>query len=197
MALTKALNGFHSSRMRGSGANSTGGNRYQIAQGTNLAMFSGDLLKFDANGYVTPITTTTDFAMGVLTGVRYVDKVSKQPVWSRYIPSSVSSSDSITYALVNDNLDSTFVVQADASLTIGDLIHNFNVTLGAGSEITGQSGFGLGLTGVTVGTAMIRPTGLFEVPGNAWGDPNPKVEVRIVRGVTNHQTVIACVVGPV
>ena len=76
MALTKALNGFHSSRMRGSGANSTGGNRYQIAQGTNLAMYSGDLLKFDSAGYVTPITTTTDFAMGVLTGVRYVNKTS-------------------------------------------------------------------------------------------------------------------------
>ena len=89
MSSTKALNGFHASRKRGSGANSTGNSRYQIAQGTNLAMYSGDLMKIGTGGFVTPITTTTDYAIGVLEGVRYVDKTSKQPKWSRYIASSV------------------------------------------------------------------------------------------------------------
>ena len=197
MSSTKALNGFHPSRMRGSGANATGMNRYRIAQGTNLAMYSGDLLKITTGGYVTPITTTTDYAVGTLQGVRYVDKTSKQPIWSRYINSSVSSDDSLTYALVHDNLDSTFIVQGDASLTLGDLLNNFNVTLGSGSTTTGQSGFGIKVGSVTTGTAMLRPTALYDVPGNAWGDAYTKVECRIVRGVTNAQAVVACVVGPV
>lgn len=196
MSASKALNGFHPSRMRGSGANSTGMSRYQIVQGTNLAMYSGDLLKLSA-GYVTPITTTTDYAIGVLEGVRYVDKTSKKPIWSRYINSSVSSDDSLTYALVHDNMDSTFVVQADASLSIGDLMNNFNVTLGSGSTVTGQSGFGIKVGSVTTGTAMVRPTALYDVPGNAWGDAYTKAECRIVRRVDAQQSVVACVVSPV
>jgi len=196
MSSTKALNGFHPSRKRGSGANSTGNSRYQIAQGTNLAMYSGDLMKLTTGGYVTPITTTTDFAIGVLEGVRYVDKTSKQPIWSRYINSSVSSDDSLTYALVNDDPATTYVVQADASLTLGDLLHNFNVTLGSGSTVTGQSGFGIKVGSVTTGTAMVKPLALWDTPGNAWGDAYTKVECRIVRHVDAHQSVVACVVSP-
>ena len=197
MSSTKALNGFHPSRKRGSGANSTGSSRYQVAQGTNLAMYSGDLVKLNSAGYVTPITTTTDYALGVLEGIRYVDKTSKQPIWSRYIQSSVSSDDGITYALVNDDAQTTYVVQADASLSIGDLINNFNVTLGAGSTVTGQSGFGLIASSAATTTAMIRPVALYKVPDNAWGDAYTKVECRIQRHIDAHQSVVACIVGPV
>jgi hypothetical protein len=197
MSSTKALNGFHASRKRGSGANSTGNSRYRIAQGTNLAMYSGDLMKIGTGGFVTPITTTTDYAIGVLEGVRYVDKTSKQPKWSRYIASSVSSDDGLTYALINDDPEQTYIVQGDASLTVGDLLNNFNVTLGAGSTVTGQSGFGIKIGSVTTGTAMLRPVALWDVPGNAWGDAFTKVECRIVRHVDKQQAVVACVVGPV
>ena len=179
MSSTLALNGFHPSRKRGSGANSTGNSRYQIAQGTNLAMFSGDLMKLTTGGYVTPITTTTDFAIGVLEGVRYVDKTSKKPIWSQYIQSSVSSDDSLTYALVNDDAATTYIVQADASLSLGDLLNNFNVTLGSGSTVTGQSGFGIKVGSVTTGTAMVKPLALWDTPGNAGGDAYTKVESQL------------------
>ena len=84
---SKNLNGFHPSRKRGGAVNSTGFNRYQIAQNNVAAIFTGDLVKL-SGGYVTPITTTTDYAVGVVMGVRYVDKTSKQPVWSGYIAAS-------------------------------------------------------------------------------------------------------------
>ena len=197
MTSTSALNGFHPSRKRGSGANSTGNSRYQVAQGTNLAMYSGDLMKIGSGGYVTPITTTTDFAIGVLEGIRYVDKTSKQPIWSRYINSSVSSDDGLTYALINDDPATTYIVQADASLTVGDLLHNFDVTLGSGSTLTGQSGFGIKVGSVTTGTAMVRPVALWDAPNNVWGDAYTKVECRIVRHVDAHQSVVSWVVGPV
>ena len=165
MSSTKNLTGFHPSRKRGSAANSTGFSRYQIAQNNASAMFQGDLVKM-SGGYVTPITTTTDYAVGVLMGVQYVDKTSKQPVWAAYIPASVSSDDSITYALVDDDPNSTYVVQADASLTIGDLALNFDVTLGTGSTFTGRSGFGIKAASRVATTAMVRPVALYEQPDN-------------------------------
>ena len=194
MSSTKNLNGFHPSRKRGSAANSTGFSRYQIAQNNASAMFQGDLVKMDS-GYVTPITTTTDYAVGVLMGVEYVDKTSKQPVWAAYLPASVSSDDSVTYALVDDDPNSTYVVQADSSLTIGDLALNFDVTLGTGSTFTGRSGFGIKASSRATTTAMVRPVALYEQPDNAFGDAATKVEVRILRN--QQYNVVACVVGPV
>lgn len=193
MSSSKSLSGFHPSRKRGSSANSTGTTRYRIAQNNSAAMFTGDLLKMDS-GYVTPITATTDYAIGVLTGVQYVDKTSKQPVFARYIAASVSSDDSLTYALVDDDPDSTYVIQADASLTIGDLALNFDVTLGSGSTLTGNSGFGVKAASRATTTAMVRPIGVYEEPSNTF-DAFPKVEVRILRN--QQYTVVACVVGPV
>jgi len=195
MSSTKALSGFHPSRKRGSNSNSEGITEYPIAQNNVSAMFSGDLLKLSTGGNVTPITTTTDYAVGVLMGVRYVDKSSKQPVWTSYIAASVSSDDSKTYALVNDDPDSTYVVQADAALTVGDTIMNFDVTLGAGSTVTGRSGFGLKAASRVTTTAMVRPISLYAQPDNDWADTATKVEARILR--TQQLTVVACVVGPV
>ena len=196
MSSTLALSGFHPSRVRGSGANSTGSSRYRIAQGTNLAMYSGDLLKL-SGGYVTPITTTTDYAVGVLQGVYYVDKVSKKPIWSRYINSSVSSDDSNTFAIVKDDMQASFVIQADASLTIGDLNLNFDVTLGTGSTVTGQSGFVIKATSRVATTAMVRPIALYEVPDNTWADAYTQVECRIQRREDAVYDVVACVVSPI
>ena len=196
MSDTKALSGFHPSRKRGSNSNSEGISEYPIAQNNVSAMYSGDLLKYAASGgTVTPITTTTDYAVGVLMGVRYVDKTSKQPVWSSYIAASVSSDDSNTYALVNDDPDSTYVVQADAALTVGDTQLNFDVTLGAGSTVTGRSGFGIKAASRVATTAMVRPISLYAQPDNAWSDTATKVEARILR--TQRFNVVACVVAPV
>ena len=194
---SKNLNGFHPSRKRGGAANSTGFNRYQIAQNNVSAIFTGDLVKL-SGGYVTPITTTTDYAVGVVMGVRYVDKTSKQPVWSGYIAASVSSDDSLSYAFVDDDPNSTFIVQADASLTIGDLALNFDVTLGSGSTFTGQSGFGIKAASRKATTAMVRPIQLYDTPQNDFtGSVGafPQVECRILRN--QQYDVVGCVVGPV
>ena len=131
-------------------------------------------------------------------GVRYVDKTSKQPVWSGYIPASVSSDDSLSYAFVDDDPNSTFIVQADASLTIGDLALNFDVTLGSGSTFTGQSGFGIKAASRKATTAMVRPIQLYDTPQNDFtGSVGafPQVECRILRN--QQYDVVGCVVGPI
>lgn len=182
MALTKALNGFVPSRRRGSGVNSTGTSRYRVANAFGSNIFYGDLVKLDG-GYIEVITTTTNYAAGVFQGCEYIDPVSKQPVFSNYFPSGVSSAVGDVTAFVVDDPAATYVVQADASVSVGDINLNFDVTLGAGSTVTGVSGFGINAGTRKETTAMVRVLDVWGEPGNAFSDANPKVEVRIVQHV--------------
>ena len=182
MALTKALNGFVPSRRRGSGANSTGSSQYRIGNGQSGNIFTGDLVKLDG-GVIKAIATTTDYAVGVFQGCEYIDPTTKQPVFSNYFPSGVSSAVGQPKAFVIDDPAATYIVQADASVSAGDVNLNFDVTLGAGSTVTGISGFGIIATSRVETTAMVRVLDSYGEPGNAFSDANPKVEIRIVQHV--------------
>lgn len=183
MSTSKALDGFRPSRVRGSGANSTGNSEYPIASGYASNIFSGDIV-VNAAGYVNVLTTTTQKALGVFAGCRYV--ANGEPKFSKYWPSGTSATDA--YALVVDDPAATFVVQADASVSIGDInSQNFNVTLGSGSTTTGRSGFGINAGTRTTGNAMVRAIAVVDEPGNdinvAAERAYPKLEVRIVKHV--------------
>jgi hypothetical protein len=182
MALSKALNGFVPSRRRGSGANSTGTSRYRIANATGSNIFYGDLVKLDG-GYAEVIVTTTNYAAGAFQGCEYIDPVTKQPTFSNYFPSGVSSAVGDVTAFVVDDPAATYIVQADASVSVGDINLNFDVTLGAGSSFTGVSGFGIKASSRVETTAMVRVLDIYGEPGNSFSDANPKVEVRIVQHV--------------
>ena len=67
MTTTKALNGLSPSRIRGSGANSTGSNEYNIASGYAQNIFTGDIVVNNA-GNVEVLLSTTQKAVGVFTG---------------------------------------------------------------------------------------------------------------------------------
>jgi hypothetical protein len=180
--LVKALNGFVPSRRRGSGANSTGSSRYRIANATGSNIFYGDLVTLDG-GYAEVIVTTTNYAAGAFQGCEYIDPVTKQPTFSNYFPSGVSSAVGDVTAFVVDDPAATYIVQADASVSVGDINLNFDVTLGAGSSFTGVSGFGIKAASRVQTTAMVRVLDIYGEPGNNFSDANPKVEVRIVQHV--------------
>jgi hypothetical protein len=182
MALSKALNGFVPSRRRGSGANSTGTSRYRVANAFGSDIFYGDLVKLDG-GYIEVITTTTNYTTGAFQGCEYIDPVSKQPVFSNYFPSGTSSAVGDVTAFVVDDPAATYIVQADALVSVGDVNLNFDVTLGAGSAVTGISGFGIKAASRVETTAMVRVLDIWGEPGNAFSDANPKVEVRLVQHV--------------
>jgi len=193
MSSSKKLSGFHPSRVRGAGANSTGFNEYPIANARSGSIYQGDLVKVTA-GTICPIAAITDFAVGVFMGCRYVDPTSKQPIWSKYYPSGVSSDDSNVYAFVDDDSRSTFIIQADASVTAMAMnSFNYNVTLGTGSDETGQSGFGLKAASATSATAEIRPIRYWNAPDNESDADRafPELEVRIVQHIDNRA--IVCV----
>jgi hypothetical protein len=189
MSTTKALSGFRPSRIRGSGVNSTGVSEYRIASGTTGNIFTGDLVK-NVAGNIEVITSIDNRTVGVFMGCNYVQD--GEPKWSSYWPSATSATDA--RAMVMDDPQATFTVQADASVTVGDInSKNFDVTLGSGSTYTGRSGFGIKAASRTGASAMARVISVLQEPGNnidtATERAFPKLEVRLVQSVDAYVTV--------
>jgi len=89
-----------------------------------------------------------------------------------------------------------FEVQADASVTAGDLhgSQNFAVTLGSGSTFTGQSGHGIAAATRTSTIAMCRTLDSVNEPGNdvanAAENAYLKLNVRLVQHTDNFHDAI-------
>ena len=182
MTTTKALDGLRPSRRRGGAPNGSGMNEYPIASGTATAMYNGDIVS-QAAGYIVALTTITQKAIGVFTGCRYVEN--GEPKWSNFWTAALSATDA--KAMVVDDPSATFEIQADASVSIGDINggQNFNIVNEGGSTVTGRSGFGIDASTRTTASAMLRPIAVIDVPGNnidvAAERAYPRLEVRIVR----------------
>ena len=184
MSASKALFGMVPLRKVGSNYNTTAQNQYNIANGLASNIFHGDLVTI-ADGYITPIATTTDYAVGVFVGCEYTDPVSKQPTFSHYFPANTSSAIGNPVGFVVDDPYASFMIQADASVTAGDInSQNFEVTLGSGSTVTGNSGFGIKASSRATATKAVRPIAMIDEPGNALTGTDgafPKLEVKIVQ----------------
>ena len=184
MSASKALFGMVPLRKVGSNYNSTAQSQYDIANATASNIFHGDLVTI-ADGFITPIATTTDYAVGVFVGCEYTDPVSKQPTFSHYFPANTSSAIGNPVGFVVDDPYASFMIQADASVTAGDInSQNFEVTLGSGSTVTGNSGFGIKAASRATTTKAVRPIALIDEPGNALTGTDgafPKLEVKIVQ----------------
>lgn len=184
MSASKALFGMVPLRKVGSNYNSTAQTQYDIANSTSSNIFHGDLVTI-ADGFITPIATTTDYAVGVFVGCEYTDPVSKQPTFSHYFPANTSSAIGNPVGFVVDDPYASFMIQADASVTAGDInSQNFEVTLGSGSTVTGNSGFGIKASSRATTTKAVRPIALIDEPGNALTGTDgafPKLEVKIVQ----------------
>ena len=183
MTTSKALNGLTPSRIRGGAPNSKATNEYPIASGLAQNIFTGDIVVNNAVN-IEVLLSTTQKAVGVFMGCQYV--ADGEQKFSKYWPSGTSATDA--KAFVVDNPAATFIVQADASVSAGDInSQNFNVTLGSGSTFTGKSGFGLEAGTRTTGNAMLRAIAVLDEPGNditvAAERAFPKLEVRIVKHV--------------
>ena len=184
MSASKALFGMVPLRKVGSNYNSTAQSQYDIANATASNIFHGDLVTI-ADGFITPIATTTDYAVGVFVGCEYTDPVSKQPTFSHYFPANTSSAIGNPVGFVVDDPYASFMIQADASVTAGDInSQNFEVTLGSGSTVTGNSGFGIKAASRATATKAVRPIALIDEPGNALTGTDgafPKLEVKIIQ----------------
>jgi hypothetical protein len=183
MTSAKTTFGFRPARIRGSGPNAQALGEYRIANGLATNIFNGDPVKQIADGTIVVASVTTDYAIGVFQGCFYVDANTKQPTFSRFFPTGTSSADSVIKALVADNAAQTFVIGADASVSLGDLGLNFDVSNGGGNTLSGASAFVLKASTRKNASGLVRVTGLYDTPDNAWGDAFTQVEVRFVQHV--------------
>jgi hypothetical protein len=137
-----------------------------VAAGFGTAIFNGDTVLI-SDGYLIKSTTTNSGGIvGVVMGGQYVNS-SGQTVQGQYIPALASTSTNLAYAYVVDDQQALFKVAVVTSgTTMGtasraDVGSNVPLVLNAGSTTTGNSAFGVTLTGA--GTTATIPLRVIDV----------------------------------
>ena len=138
-----------------------------VAAGFGTAIFNGDTVKIDTDGYLIKSTTTNSGTIvGVCMGGQYVNS-SGQTVQAQYIPASISTATNLAYAYVIDDPMALFKVAVVSSGTTmssaGRTVVGTNVALvlNAGNTTTGNSAFAVTLTGA--GTTATIPVRVIDV----------------------------------
>jgi hypothetical protein len=138
-----------------------------VAAGFGTAIFDGDTVLINSDGYLVKSTTTdSGNIVGVCLGGQYVNS-SGQTVQGQYIPALASTASNLAYAYVVDDPMALFkvaVVTSGTTMgTAGRTVVGSNVALvlNAGSTTTGNSAFGATLTGA--GTTATIPLRVIDV----------------------------------
>jgi hypothetical protein len=141
-----------------------------------------------SNGVIVSAAGGTGPLLGSVQGVAWIDPTTKRPIQQGYLPADTSSAgfwngDNRPEVLVNDNPHTIYLMQADASVSAGDVGLNFNVTATAADAVDtiyGVSRHALDAsTRTSAVTGAVKLVGLARVPDNAWSDPFPIVYVRL------------------
>jgi hypothetical protein len=138
-----------------------------VAVGYATAIFNGDTVQIDSTGYLIKSTSTNaGTIVGVCMGGQYVNS-NGQTVQGQYIPALASTTANPAYAYVVDDQQALFrVAVVTSGTTMGtasraDVGSNVPLVLNAGSTTTGNSAFGVTLTGA--GTTATIPVRVIEV----------------------------------
>ncbi len=149
-------------------------NKYTIASGLAENIFKGDMVIVVAAGTITPHTATETNNIGVFDGCSYTASDGSY-VYSEYWPSGTVATDIIAY--VYDDPYTVFKAQSAGSPAQTNIMNCCDVVAGAGSTLTGQSGFELSGT-MAAGIASCKIVALYDAPDNAFG-ANAIMEVTI------------------
>ena len=149
-------------------------NRYTIASGFAENIFKGDLVIIINTGLITPHTATETNNIGVFDGCSYT-AADGSYVYSEYWPTGTVATDIIAY--VYDCPYTVFKVQSAGTPAQANIGNCADVVAGAGSTITGQSGFSTNGT-MAATAATVKILALHETPDNAFG-ANAVMEVLI------------------
>ncbi len=164
---------------------------YATVNGANCpALHRGAPVKF-TGGVVTSVGAAGNAPiLGVVNGAAWVDHVTRQPVQGSRLPAGTSSGGDFEglgtrpIVFVIDNPDATFFIQANASVSAGDVGLNFNVTTLGESDVFGASRYALQASSRTSAiTGGFRVVGLARIAENAFDNPFPIVEVKINQSI--------------
>lgn len=181
MANANTAYGLRPIGLVGSGANTTGVTRYEIASNNTNAIYQYGIVVPTSSGVIDRAGDTaggTTQALGVLMGVEYVDSVQKKPVWINYWPGSGSVSVDTNHpvkAYVADDPNQLFKVASDATLTnrataLATVFANASLGTSAqsGSSSTGSSTAALSVSSVaTTATLPLRIVGIVDDVANS------------------------------
>ena len=178
----------------------TGGQPYagsvreiKLSTNNSAALFNGDIIQLTAAGNPQALTATitagtTAGVIGVMTGARFTNPLTKQSMWAQYVPANaITGGYTDVYIYVADDYD--VVMQVQGSAAFGTLTNGAagaigkNAALGnfsAGSTSTGNSAVNLvvGTNGASLAataTLAVRIIGV--VPGTE-NDAYPELLVR-------------------
>ena len=149
-------------------------NKYTIASTLAENIFKGDLVIIVAAGTLTPHTATETNNIGVFDGCSYTASDGSY-VYREYWPTGTTATNIIAY--VYDDPYTVFKVQSAGTTAQTNIGNCADVVAGAGSTVTGQSGFEISGT-MAAGIATCKILALHETPDNAFG-ANAVMEVTI------------------
>jgi hypothetical protein len=135
-------------------------NKYTITSGLAENIFSGDLCILTADGVITPHTATETNNIGVFAGLASDGSY----VYSEYWPSGTTATNIIAY--VYDDPYIVYKIQSAGTPTQASIGECADVVAGAGSTVTGRSGFSLNGT-MSNSTATCKIIALHETPDNS------------------------------
>ena len=159
---------------------------YPLPNGANCPdLAKGSPVKL-SGGVITSVGTGGGPLLGVANGFAWVDAVTG-PQLRNSIPADTSSAGLLDgsdrpAAYVIDNPFALFLIQADASVTAGDLGLNFDVTASGGDvkAVYGTSQYALDASTRSSATnTALKLVGLANIPDNNWGDPFPVLVVKL------------------
>ena len=167
MANTQAYNGF--SQYSGTGSAPTYEQVTAVIVSTyTTALFSGDPVQPDANGYIIQGTGSATIA-GIFVGCKYLSTSQKRTVWSNYWPGSDNTGNVEAY-IINDP-NAQWVASGDSSTSLwvqAAVNSNVGYAIGTGNTATGISGAYLDSTTInTTSTLPFRILGyVIDPPGS-------------------------------
>lgn len=180
MTSTKRPFGLAKARSVGQGHNSMGTTRYRVGASAPSAIALGDPVARGTQATVQPATAVGDYPFGVAAGFSYVDSNTKRPVWTGLLQAGTSSADGNIWIDVYDGDQHTFLVQADASVSYGDVGFNFALSAVGTPDANGKSNAVLRVASRTSGlNAGYRVIGFAGQADNLVGDAFTIVEVKI------------------
>lgn len=177
--------GFTPTRKTGQQRNTGGFNLYPITNGYAVDIGHGDPVKLSAG--VINIATNTQFCLGVLAGVQFIDSEGRFQVKPNFT-AGTSSLGGVKHtgrytqplALVYDDPDQTYIIQALASVSAGMLGKSFKVSaIGSVVNTQSQCVLDVAASAGTSGGHMVTIVGLWTEPGNNWDQVPTAVEVKL------------------
>jgi hypothetical protein len=149
-------------------------NKYTITSGLAENIFNGDAVILAADGTLQPAGATETNVVGVFAGCSYTASDGSY-VYSEYWPSGTTATDIV--AFVYDDPYIVFKVQSAGTPAQTNIGNCADIVAGAGSTLTGQSGFEISGT-MAAASAQTKILALYDAPENSFG-ANAVMEVLI------------------